>query len=340
MHIFLHEWITGGGLVEHDGQLPTSLFVEGDAMVQALACDFAAIDGVEVSLLRDIRLDPVPFSGCKVAEVHSRQHFEAEFAEAIAHSDYTLIIAPEFDDVLLKTLEMARSGQASVLGCSAEFVSLTGNKHRTALHLESAGLPVPHAVLLEADEDKLPHDFPYPAVLKPVTGAGSQHTLLVEGSSDEPPPSPWPQRLEQYCPGTPASVLCLCGPARSLFLPPCEQILSRDGRFNYRGGAIVSQPALAERGALLARRTLESLPPALGFVGVDMVLGDDPSGGQDFVIEVNPRLTTSYVGLRKATADNIAYAMLQIAFGRDFELEFLTEELSFTNTGQILSITK
>ena len=59
-------------------------------------------------------------------------------------------------------------------------------------------------------------------------------------------------------------------------------------------------------------------------MGVDLVLGRDPTGAEDFVIEVNPRLTTSYVGLRAAAKTNLAEAMLRVAEGDTTPVEFLT----------------
>lgn len=53
------------------------------------------------------------------------------------------------------------------------------------------------------------------------------------------------------------------------------------------------------------------LHAAVEVEGVDMVLGDEG----DFAIEINPRLTTSYVGLRSATDVNLAEAMVRIAEG-------------------------
>ena len=38
------------------------------------------------------------------------------------------------------------------------------------------------------------------------------------------------------------------------------------------------------------------------------MLGDDPAGADDVVIEINPRLTTSYLGLRRLARDNLADA--------------------------------
>jgi predicted ATP-grasp superfamily ATP-dependent carboligase len=49
----------------------------------------------------------------------------------------------------------------------------------------------------------------------------------------------------------------------------------------------------------------------MGYVGIDMVLTDRDA----VVIEVNPRVTTSYVGLRKVLRPNPAALMLEAARG-------------------------
>ncbi|MCG8449410.1 MAG: hypothetical protein MI725_07515, partial [Pirellulales bacterium] len=80
MHIFLYEWVTGGGLVEQPGALPASLLTEGSAMLTALADDFVRIDDCRVSTLRDIRIDDLSLAGCEVTEVHSAAHHQEEVA--------------------------------------------------------------------------------------------------------------------------------------------------------------------------------------------------------------------------------------------------------------------
>lgn len=316
MHLFLYEWVTGGGLVEEPGSLPASLLAEGEAMLSALAADFLAIDGVRVSVLRDIRADTLVLPGCDVIEVHSREHQREEFAELAAEADHTLVIAPEIDNVLLQTNTMARESGGRLLAASDEFVALASDKHLSAECLAQAGVPVPEAILLEADEEQLPSDFSYPAVLKPVHGAGSQHTRFVADASDERMPYSWPRRLERYCPGIAASVSFLCGPDHRVPLPACRQHLSSDGRFTYAGGSRLVERELVRRATELADRALQALPAALGYVGVDLVLGKAGDGSEDVVIEVNPRLTTSYVGLRAIAQDNLAAAMLENAKGK------------------------
>ena len=52
-----------------------------------------------------------------------------------------------------------------------------------------------------------------------------------------------------------------------------------------------------------------------GYVGVDLVLGAADDGGEDRTIEINPRLTTSYVGLRALAEANLAEVLVKVVRG-------------------------
>jgi predicted ATP-grasp superfamily ATP-dependent carboligase len=335
MHIFLYEWITGGGLVEEPSPLPETLLIEGEAMLTSLATDLAAIPDAKVTVLRDARLEPLSVRGCRVVDVHSRENHLQEFSRLAAKADHTIVIAPEFDGILSTTLQLARDANANLIASSAEFVAITSNKQLTAEKLATAGVPAPKAILLDADVERLPIEFTYPGVLKPLDGAGSQHTFLVTSRFDEPPPYPWPRRLEQYIPGIAASVAFLCGPEQCVPLAACRQHLTDDGRFGYLGGSLLWETDLAQRATKLAARALNAIPGSLGYMGVDLVLGEADDGSQDTVIEINPRLTTSYVGLRAMTHDNLAAGMLKVAAGQDFAPNFRLDPLEFSANGSV-----
>jgi hypothetical protein len=66
-----------------------------------------------------------------------------------------------------------------------------------------------------------------------------------------------------------------------------------------------------------------------------MVLGAAADGTRDVVLEVNPRLTTSYVGLRQGTASNLAAAMLAIQRGDRCPLFFHAGAVEFEADGRI-----
>jgi predicted ATP-grasp superfamily ATP-dependent carboligase len=63
----------------------------------------------------------------------------------------------------------------------------------------------------------------------------------------------------------------------------------------------------------LGRRVADLVDGGTGYHGVDLLLGDATDGADDVVLELNPRMTTSYVGLRHATSTNIAELMLVLA---------------------------
>jgi tyramine---L-glutamate ligase len=59
-----------------------------------------------------------------------------------------------------------------------------------------------------------------------------------------------------------------------------------------------------------------ALPGLAGYVGVDLMVGE--SGMT--VLEINPRLTTSYVGMHAAIGDNPARMVLDLFYNHPFEL--------------------
>jgi tyramine---L-glutamate ligase len=334
MKIFVYEWATGGGLVEEPGPLPASLVREGAAMIGALALDLQRIAGCRVFAVRDPRVVQLALGNCEISEVLSRFEHDDEFDRLAAESDATILIAPEFDGVLVKLARRVVAGGGRLMSPSPEFIRIAADKQRTCDVLRAAGVPVPDGEILESD-DPLPTEFPYPAVVKPLDGAGSQDTFFVRGAHDVPPAYAWQRRIERYVPGMPASAAMLCGPSGNVGLSPCKQRLSEDGRLSYLGGELPLAVGLAERARSLADRTLAAMPPAIGYVGVDLVLGREADGSEDCVIEINPRLTTSYVGLRAATRANLAEAMWANARGEAREVEFLERPVEFDSNGNV-----
>jgi predicted ATP-grasp superfamily ATP-dependent carboligase len=334
MHVFLYEWATGGGLVNEPAGWPASLVREGAAMLGAVAADFVRLPGCRVTVLRDPRVLNLALPGCEIIDVQSSASQRDEFERLAAAADATLLIAPEFDNILLKAARSAVACGGRMISPSPEFIRIAADKQRTCTLLAAAGVNVSAGIVLQPDEP-LPADFAYPAVVKPLAGAGSQDTYLVSSPHDTPPPYAWPRRLERYVPGLPASVAFLCGPGGRTALVPCKQRLSDDGRFRYMGGELPLAAGLAERAIHLGERALAAMPAATGYVGIDLVLGRDPHGDEDAVIEINPRLTTSYVGLRAAATTSLAQAMLQTARGEPARLAFDNRPLELDADGNV-----
>lgn len=343
--IVVYEFTVSGGLDRGGLSAETagSLSVEGRAMVQALTADLAAIPERCVELLVDESMVsrgdlPAPATIVRVPAGQER----AVLQQQAARADATLVIAPETDGILAERWHWVREAGGTWFGQPMEVIELTSDKHRTCEHLHRHGVPAPRGWRLDAGSS-WPSDCSIPAVLKPCDGAGSEGVRVVErpiGSDGWQKFSPsssgaraW--RLEPLLTGDPVSVSLLCGPRGKIALAPCRQILSRDGRFHYLGGSLPLPAEHAARATRLALAAVGTLRDPLGFLGVDLILGADPEGRDDAVIEINPRLTTSYVGLRAACRENLASAMLDVARGGTPQLSFDDRPLHFTADGTL-----
>jgi predicted ATP-grasp superfamily ATP-dependent carboligase len=332
--VFVYESLTGGGSLAEPSALSSSpsLLQEGHAMLRALVLDFSRQPGVEVVTMVDRRLRrrvSVPARSCPIAD--AREHDRA-LRRLAGESAMTLAVAPEIDGDLCRVTRLLESTTTRLLGPGSACVRLGSDKTATADLLASRGVPVPPGCTLYHGQ-RLPPAFDYPAVLKPLRGAGSQSICLIPDrwTAQSAAPMARPMRLERFCPGLACSVVALCQGGRIWTLPPFEQLLSRDGEFRYLGGRLLVDPILAGRARRLAAAAVSALPCPAGYLGVDLVLGD----AVDYVIEVNPRVTTSYIGLREIALTNLAGALLAVAAGRPPELCFSTRPIEFRPDGSV-----
>ena len=312
LRIFVYEHITALGLGREAGSPGHSLFVEGRAMLDAICDDLQAIPGVEV------------FVGGP-----------DDFSNLAAEADWSFVIAPETDGVLLKLAEEVVRVGGRLLGPSPAAIALTSDKYALFQHWKQSGVRTPETVLVPEPPPS------WPCVVKLRDGAGSEGMRLVRTEEEYrsyvstsfqlvdknnpsfPPDDVTPAKIcrqvgnlspriaQPHCPGTPASIAFLIGPQGTIALPATFQLISTDGQFCYGGGLVPIAPELAARAEALGRSALAGLPGLLGYVGVDLILEE----AEDVAVEINPRLTTSYVGLRQHLDGNLAQLILDIASG-------------------------
>ncbi len=116
---------------------------------------------------------------------------------------------------------------------------------------------------------------------------------------------------------------------------PAEQRLAVDRRVQYLGGRVPLSAPLQDRALRLARDALAWVIGQQGYVGVDLVLGSAADGSADYAIEINPRLTTSYIGLRRLCRDNLAQAWLDVLRGENVKLAWREGVAEFDGDGTV-----
>ena len=79
---------------------------------------------------------------------------------------------------------------------------------------------------------------------------------------------------------------------------------------SYNGGCVPLNHPFKQEAFDLAEKVVDSFYGFQGYVGVDLVLAQE----KPYVVDVNPRLTTSYVGLRKVVNFNLFKAIENAVF--------------------------
>jgi tyramine---L-glutamate ligase len=335
MRIFVYEYTCGGPAkdVTHG-----SLRSEGWAMLSALLADFERVPGVETVTVLPVG---VAHTGkTKIENVYDDE--KTSFCRLAHQANYTLVIAPEFRDILATRCRWVLRAGGRLLGPDLSAILLTSDKLNLARHLLREGIQTP-ATTTYGGSGSVPFAH-FPVVCKPRYGAGSQATFLAKNGPElqtyerQAAAEEWfgPCIIQPFVPGRPVSVAFLTGGPEAIALMPTEQILSEDGRFHYLGGRMPLAHPLAERALRLARQALHTIAGLRGYVGVDLVLGDAADGSEDYVIEINPRLTTSYVGFRALAESNLAEAMLQAGQGLEVkDLRWRSGSVEFNADGTV-----
>ncbi len=307
MHILVCEFVTGGGMPSETA-IPASLASEGDLMLHALLADLLEVPGVEVTVTRDARLPPLTAPVRSITITDPRESWSL-WEDLARQADGVWPIAPETDGALERFSRMVEASGRRLLNSSTDAVAIASSKATTAAMLSAAGLPV--VPVWRVGVNAPPGGDPW--VVKPDDGAGCIDTRLIRDHAD------WRGWLAEadrsgfvaqpFQPGTPASLSMLCRDGRAWPLTANRQSVSLSGgRFSY-GGGIVGGMALTPTLTDLAQGVAAALPGLFGCVGVDVIVGPDGPT----IIEVNPRLTTSFVGVRRATGLNVAAAVLDLS---------------------------
>jgi predicted ATP-grasp superfamily ATP-dependent carboligase len=305
MRVFVYEHVTGGGM--RDDPLAASLAPEGEMMLRALVDDLAAVPGVEVVTLLDPRLDIE--LAAKIHRLAPGSDFWSMFRRAAHDAEAVWPIAPEQGGMLARlTQEVVGCGRV-LLNSRLAAVRVAASKRATVAALQAAGVP---AIPVLTGGSELAPEIEE-VVVKPDDGAGCQDTLLFR-SRDEL--RAWMQQsassqhvVQPFVHGDAFSVSALFCEGRGRLLACNRQYVSeRQGRLHFEGVRVNARQDPDGRYRRLVAEVARALPGLWGYAGIDFI--GTESG--PLVVEVNPRLTTSYAGLRRAIGANPARMVLEL----------------------------
>ena len=278
---------------------PESWVAEGSAIRRALVADFAALPGVQVVEPVDARYLDHPPQPADVTRIVTDRARPIDRPRLMGSVDAAVLVAPEADGTLSSLARLCESYGVTSLGSSPAAIRLCSDKAALARFFDRIGVPTPPTQTFSRAAG-LPQIATESGrvVIKPVDGAGAVDTWVLAAATRDLPAS-WrhPTGLIQpYRPGPACSASFLVdrsGRAHLIAVGRQEITIDAAGGVRY-GGGTVPIPCSDEELTPI-RRAVESIPGLLGFVGVDFIRVE-PTGLVE-VIEINPRATTSLVGL-------------------------------------------
>lgn len=288
--------------------IPVSLAREGRLMRDALIDDLLAVPGIEVVLPHDDRLPPAqPGPRIETIDIHADTPFHSLWLDSIRRCDAVWPVAPETGGILERLCRDVDLAGKTLLNSPSAAVRLAAGKWATARRLAQHGIPVADTVPL-TEWKPIPNR---PFVIKPDDGVGCEGARIVRDPARFDPPHDTENWVAQgLLDGDSLSLSVLFADGGARLLSVNRQRITQRGDCFVLEGVTVNAIADADgHWQAFADAIARAVPELWGYAGVDLIL----TAQGPVVLEINPRLTTSYAGLRRAGRGNPAAQVLALA---------------------------
>lgn len=280
--------------------LPASLQREGLLMLHELVRLSNQMDDIEPIITLDSRID---YQGCapRSRVVEDYAQYRAALEEMTKRCDLGWVIAPESDGILHSHVQSLLNAGLPLINCNCDAIRLCSDKLESAQVMIEAGIDMIPTTQLGSDASPLG----LPCVIKPRYGVGCEGVRQVVDRDqlqqvvESEDPSQWVQ--QPYIKGRAASLSIFCWGGRQQVLSFNEQKIALHNGAMRLVQCVTNIAEVTDRMRELAERLVQCISGLKGYIGIDMI----EENGKLWVVEINPRLTTSVVGLYAATGINV-----------------------------------
>jgi predicted ATP-grasp superfamily ATP-dependent carboligase len=329
LKLLIYEHVSGGGFA--DKSIPLGILSEGFGMLRTLISDFKAA-GHSVTTVLDSRLavlNPPTEADCTLP-VSSLREAEAAIQKISESADAAYVIAPESNQVLQSLVASIEQAGLPSLNCRASAIGKVSDKAVLNERLKKLRLSTPETILVNSLDDvaeikrAISGKLEFPLIFKPVDGVGCSGLSVVRNENQvasavdkiiRESPSKY-VIAQELIHGIAVSVSLISTGSEALPISLNKQnvsLMTPESISTYNGGLVPFNSLLKREAFATAEATVRSFRGLRGYIGVDLVLTEK----EPVIIEVNPRLTTSYVGMRKVVSFNPAQAMINAVLKRE-----------------------
>ena len=190
---------------------------------------------------------------------------------------------------------------------------------------------------------------PLKLIIKPLMGVDCEDIVVIEKIEDltldlDKIFKPGSRVLvQEFIEGTDISVSLISDGKKAIPISLNRQYVElKDDKGTYLGGKLPFESEFKEEAFEIAKNAVEAIEGMKGFVGVDMLINADEKDVYSvYLLEINSRFTTPYVGLSKIANFNIGKTIIDLVDGNVNidELDVsLDGEIEFKKSGDSLEI--
>lgn len=311
MKILIFEYLCGGG--GFDAKLPNTVAKEGLLMLQALLNDLALIQQHHFLVLLDAHFINDLDTNVKIIPIQKQTPILTSFKSALVTVDAVWLIAPETKQILFHLTQLVESSKKILLSSPSPTIAKAADKWQTFQCLSAYYIPTVSTAILNKNSCILSEK----TVIKIREGVGCEQSFIVHSQQELALLLTQLDKLENYIiqPFIEGENLSLS----VLFKHGKAQLLC----VNRQKIQIVKQQfklLACEVNCKLDHKIFQQLstqiaiafPNLWGYVGIDLIQHSQ----QLYVLEINPRLTSSYVGISQALGINVAAVILKLLDAR------------------------
>ncbi len=297
-------------------------------MLQALVDDLTRIELVDPLVMLDYRMIGRLTHHINSHIIKPEHECQQKFLGLLAECDAVWVVAPESDDVLQNLCQTVEKSGKILLNSSSTAVAVAGNKWLTYQCLQKHCIAtVPTQKLV--DFSYLPGEW----IIKSVNGVGCTDSYVVvdeqEFTSITESIDKQKYIIQPHKQGEKTSLSCLFKNGRGWLVCANRQYFERIDQQYQLTGITVNFTSDTAKYHIVSNIAL-AMQGLWGYVGIDLI----ETAGEILVLEINPRLTTSYAGIHEALGINCASAVLDLLSG-DPQLEPTRNQPVYINiTGQ------
>ena len=186
-------------------------------------------------------------------------------------------------------------------------------------------------------------------IIKPLTGVDCEDIVIIEKIEDltldlDKIFRPGSRVIvQEYVEGTDISVSLISDGKKAIPISLNKQFVElKDDKARYLGGELPFESEYRDEAFEIATKAVESIDGLKGFVGVDLLINADEKDIYSvYLLEINSRFTTPYVGLKEIANFNIGKSIIDLIDGNvsidDIDVS-LDGKVEFKKSGDNLEI--